>query len=142
MLDTNVISEIRKGQRCHQNVRAWFHRVNDADLYLSVIALGEIRRGIEILRRKDGSGAEALENWLNTLKTHYSERILNIQAAVADEWGRLDSLRSFAPANGLIAATALVHGLTLVTRNTSDFKGCPVRLLNPFDKESSGMRQA
>ncbi len=132
LLDTNVISEVRKRKRCDRHVRRWWDQVRDRQLHLSVLVLGEIRKGIEGVRGKNPEQAEALENWLSTVYTAFEGRILGIDSAVAEEWGRMNARRSLPILDGLIAATAKVHGLTLVTRNVDDVAGSGVRLLNPF----------
>ena len=101
-------------------------------LFLSVLVLGEIRQGIEQKRKRDAQSAHILELWLNGLETTFADRLLAIDSSVADAWGRLNALRPMPVADGLLAATALVHGLTLVTRNTDDFAKTRVSLLNPF----------
>ena len=133
LLDTNVISEIRKGRRCDAEVANWFAGVAEEELYLSALVLGEIRRGAELARhRGDRQQADTLGYWLQAINQRFSERILPIDDAVADRWGRLSSRRPIPIIDGLLAATALVHDFTLVTRNTSDVQGLDVKLLNPF----------
>lgn len=133
LIDTNIISELRKGDRCDANVAAWFAGVMDAQLFLSVLVLGEIRRGAEILRRRDAIGASAIDRWLSQVRHAFVGRILPVDAAVADEWGRIGSTRTLPTTDGLLAATARVNGLTLVTRNTKDVKGLGADLLDPFE---------
>ena len=132
LLDTNVVSELRKGPRGHPNVVAWFSGVDDGDLCLSVLVVGEIRSGIEAIRRRDGVKASALERWLARLVRDHGERILPVDRAVAEEWGRLSAARSVSVVDTLLAATARVHGLTLVTRNVRDVKWTGVSCVNPF----------
>ena len=131
LVDTNVISEARKPNG-HPNVRAWFGSVRGIDLYLSVLVIGEIRQGIERLRRRDASQADVYEAWLAMLRRDYADRILPITGEVAEEWGRINVPDPVPAIDGLLAATAKVHGLTLVTRNTTDIARTGVRLLNPF----------
>ena len=133
LLDTNVISEVRKGGRCNGRVAAWFAGVRDADLFISVIVTGEIRKGVERLRRRDPRQAEILERWLEEIVQSYADRVLPIDARVADAWGRLGAVRPVPVIDGLLAATARVHEMTLVTRNASDVDGLGVAVLNPFD---------
>src|SRR5881396_2447566 len=111
LLDTNVVAELRKGERCDRHVDAWFENVADEDLFLSVIVVGEIRGGIEALRRRDPPAAEALDAWLARLVSRHTERILIVDQAVAEEWGRIDARTPLPDADGLLAATAQVHGL-------------------------------
>jgi predicted nucleic acid-binding protein len=130
LLDTNVISEIRRGR--DPNVAAWASEVADADLYVSVLTLGEIRKGIERLRGRDPHRAEVFAAWLEQLRDHFADRILSIDDWVAEEWGRLNAPAERKTVDSLIAATARVHDLTVVTRNTADFGACDVTLLNPW----------
>ena len=131
LLDTNVISEVRK-PKGNAGVKAWISSVDGEELHLSVLVLGEIRRGIEILRRTDQAQAEVHELWLQSLTSNYNDRILPITRRIATEWGRVN-VPDYAPiVDGLMAATAKVHDMTLVTRNTADVKRTGVRLLNPF----------
>jgi len=130
LLDTNAVSEIRRGR--DQRVRAWVSEVADADLHLSALTLGEIRKGIELLRDRDPAQAEVFASWLNELRTRFADRIVPIDDRVAEEWGRLNAAAPRNTIDGLIAATARIRGLTVVTRNTDDFEGCGVPLLNPW----------
>jgi len=132
LLDTNAVSEIRRGR--DQWVRAWVSEVADADLHLSVLTLGEIRKGIELLRDRDPAQAEVFASWLNELRTRFADRIVPIDDRVAEEWGRLNAAAPRNTIDSLIAATARIHELTVVTRNTGDFEGCGVPLLNPWDE--------
>ncbi len=132
LVDTNVISEIRKGNRCNPGVSAWYATVTDGDLFLSVLVLGEIRKGLELIRARDPQQAQALETWLDTITEAFGERALPIETAIADEWGCLNAIRPVPVIDGLLAATAKVHGLTLVTRNEADVAGLGAAVLNPF----------
>ncbi|MBI3199448.1 MAG: type II toxin-antitoxin system VapC family toxin [Rhodospirillales bacterium] len=132
LIDTNVISEVRKGQRCNANVAAWYASIDDGDLHLSVLVLGEIRKGIELARPRDTSKAEALETWLASVDAAFDGRILPIDRAVADEWGRMSGRRPVSTIDGLLAATAKVHRLTLVTRDEAGVAGLGAKVLNPF----------
>jgi toxin FitB len=132
LLDTNVISELRK-KNPNGNVLAWYDTVRSEQLHLSVITLGEIRLGVERLRRRDAVQAGQLELWLNTLRTAYRDRIVPVDGPVADEWGRISVPDPLPVMDGLLAATAAVHGWTLVTRNVTDVQRSGVGLLNPFD---------
>jgi toxin FitB len=133
LLDTNVISELRKGQRCHPRVAAWMASVPDHALYLSVLVIGEIRRGIERIRQRDVQAATVLETWLIQVVTQHQDRILTVTCEVAETWGRMNAIRSYSTVDSLLAATAQVHGLTLVTRNVTDIAGTGVAYLNPFE---------
>jgi predicted nucleic acid-binding protein len=132
LLDTNVVSELRKGERANPGVRAWFVALPAADAFLSVLTVGEIREGVERLRRRDPGAAQALEQWLTGLVRHYADRILPVDAPVADRWGRLRARRSLPVIDSLLAATARQHHLTITTRNERDFARLDVDVLNPF----------
>ena len=132
LLDTNILSELYKGPKCDIAVAAWAHSAGDDNLFISVLVLGEIRKGIEKLRGRDRARAAELEEWLGSLPTQFADRILGVDQAVADVWGHLGVRRSLAFVDSLIAATALTHGLTLVTRNEADVRGLSVAVLNPF----------
>jgi len=136
LLDTNVVSEIRRGR--DPNVAAWAGEVGDAELYLSVLTLGEIRKGIERLRERDPDQAEVFAAWLEQLRDHFADRILSIDERVAEAWGRLNAPAERKTVDSLIAATARVHDLTVVTRNITDFEGCEVTLLNPWQPQRHG----
>lgn len=131
LLDTNVVSELRKGDRADARLRGWFASVDDADLFTSVLVFGEIRRGIESLRRRDESGALAIEQWLVRMAVGFGDRVLPIDVRVADRWGYLSVPDPIPTVDGLLAATALVHDMTLVTRNTKDVATTGVRTLDP-----------
>lgn len=131
LVDTNVLSELRKGDRANEGVRSWFASAEDDDLFTSVLVLGEVRRGIESIRRRDAPAALALEQWLSRLTATFSDRVLPVDAQVADRWGRLNVPDPIPTVDGLLAATALAHDLVLVTRNTRDVAPTGVRLLNP-----------
>ena len=132
LIDTNIISEIRKGVRCDTRVSAWYASVADDDLFLSTLVLGEVRKGVELARRRDASKAVALERWLQDVETAFDGRVLGIDNAVSDQWGRMSAIRPVPIIDGLLAATALVNGLTLVTRNDRDVSGLGAKVLNPF----------
>lgn len=137
LLDTNILSEVRKKERCHPAVARWWSRVDRDEIYLSALVLGEIRRGIELVRSRDPAQAQALERWLNALADGFRERILPVDQPVAEEWGRMNALRTFPVIDGLLAATAKVYDLTLVTRDVDDLAGCGARLLDPFASKSA-----
>lgn len=132
LLDTNVVSELRKGPRADAGVLAWFASVDDADLFLSVVVTGELRQGVERLRLRDAAQAERLNRWLSALMDAYADRILPVDLQVADVWGRLNVPDPVSAVDGLLAATAIVHDLTLVTRNVKDVERTGARIHSPF----------
>jgi len=132
LLDTNVISELRKGERADSHVRRWFAELADEEIFLSVLTIGEIRRGIESARRRDPDSAAALDRWMALLSEAHGERILPIDREIAEEWGRMNVPDPLPVVDGLLAATARVLDLTLVTRNVADVKGSGAELLDPF----------
>ena len=130
LLDTNVVSELRK-LKPHQGVVAWVQNVPEETLHLSAVTIGEIQAGIEITREQDAVKADELSAWLDQVARAYN--LLPMDAATFREWARLMHRRSDTLyEDAMIAATAQVHGLTVVTRNVSDFRGFDVPLLNPF----------
>jgi toxin FitB len=133
LLDTNVLSELRKGPRCNPHVVAWFAPIPHDEIYLSVLVIGEIRRGIERLRSRDPQATAVLEEWLTQVTTGHHGRILAVDHVVAEEWGRMTTVRPLSTVDSLLAATAKVHGLTLVTRNVTDIAATGVAYLNPFE---------
>lgn len=128
-----MLSELRKGERAASAVRTWFGSLGDEQIFLSVLTLGEIRRGIESLRRRDRRAAASLDRWLSGLKERFDDRILGIDEAIAQEWGRLNVPDPLPVVDGLLAATAATAGLTLATRNVSDIESTGVAWINPFD---------
>lgn len=132
LVDTNIIAEVRKGTRCNAKVARWWAGVADTDLFLSVLVLGEIRKGIELVRPRDPAQAAALERWLDAVSRAFAERILPVDQAVADAWGRLNAPHPRPTIDSLLVATAQVHDLTLVTRNLADVDGAGIKLLKPF----------
>jgi hypothetical protein len=127
-----VVSEARK-RAGDANVKRWLRQRSATELFLSVLVVGEIRAGIERLRRHDEEQARALDGWLDVLSSDYVDRILPVTAAVAEEWGRLNVPDPLPVIDGLLAATARVHGLTFVTRNVDDVARTGVRVLDPFE---------
>lgn len=132
LVDTNVLSESRKGQRADPGVVSWFAEVSDDEIYVSVLTVGELRRGVDSIERRDADTARVLNRWLRGLVDGFSERLLPVDKAVAEEWGRMNAAQSLPVIDTLLAATAKVHGLTLVTRNTKDVARTGIRCLNPF----------
>ena len=140
LIDTTVISELRKGARADRRVADWFAGLAEDDLYLSVLTIGEIRTGIERSRRRDRRAAASLERWLHEVLEAHRDRILPVDAAVAEEWGRLNVPDPLPVVDGLLAATATVHGLVLATRNVKDLRRTGVQLLNPIEASRSERR--
>jgi toxin FitB len=134
LLDTNIVSELRKGNLCNAGVRAWMENAAPDEMYLSVLVLGEIRKGIELIRIRDQAQAVALEKWLEGISTRFSDRILSVDERVADRWGRLGLRKPVPTLDAMQAATALVHDLTVVSRDEDGFRGSGVRFVNPFSR--------
>jgi predicted nucleic acid-binding protein len=132
LLDTNIVSELRRGTRTEPGLLAWFDEQPARSLFMSVLTVGEIRQGIEQLRRKDPGQAGLLDRWLYGLTQYYEDRMLYVDGAIVEEWGRLRARRALPVVDALLAATARVHDLTLVTRNVRDFRATAVRVLNPM----------
>lgn len=135
LIDTNVASEARKGSRANRGVIRFFHEAKSANhsVYISVISIGELRRGIELLRHRGDTGAgNALEDWLTDLLQDYQSRILDFDEDASQVWGRLCVPDPAHAIDKQIAAIALVNDLILVTRNLRDFARTGVRLFNPF----------
>jgi toxin FitB len=136
LLDTNVVSEARKGARANEGVRRFLAQVRrvQAAVFLSVVTVGELRRGVELIRgRGDVAQAGRLESWLDATLAAYSEAILPIDVEVAQLWGRLRAPRPEHALDKFIAATALIHDLAVVSRNACDFAGTGARCIDPFD---------
>jgi len=132
LLDTNILSELRKGVRCDPNVANWAAKESGQAHYISVLSLGEIRKGIELLRKKSPADCIPFEIWLQKLQSDYANCTITISAEIAGRWGELSALRPLPVIDSLLAATALEHGLTLATRNTKDFDGLGISIVNPF----------
>ncbi|GDY23815.1 twitching motility protein PilT [Verrucomicrobiota bacterium] len=134
LLDTNILSEIRKEKRCDPGVREWFAVNAGEEFFVSVLVLGEIRQGIERIRPRDPEQALALEKWLLWIATEFHDRVLPVDSQVADQWGRLGVQQPVPILDAYQAATALVHGLRVVSRDEPGFRGTGVTVINPFSK--------
>ena len=132
LLDTNIISEIRKRERAHPNVANWVAQTPVKEIGTSVVVLAEIRRGIELKRRHDPEQAAALDRWFAQMRMRLADRVLPVDEPIADAWARFSAPDPLPLIDGLLAATAKVHGLTLVTRNAADVARTGVAVLDPF----------
>jgi toxin FitB len=132
LLDTNIISEIRKRDRAHPNVVDWVARTPAEEIGTSVLVLAEIRRGIELKRRSDPDQAKSLDRWFAQMRSRLADRVLPVDEPVADAWALLGIPNPLPLIDGLLAATAKVHDLTFVTRNIADIAAAGVSLLDPF----------
>ncbi len=133
LIDTNIISQVRKGDRCDPAVAPWWAGIAEDDLWLSALVLGEIRKRVELARRRDPRKAHALEAWLGDMIASFPDRGLPVDTAVAEEWGRMNAIRPAPVIDALLAATAKINRLTLVTRNAADVAGLGADALNPFE---------
>ena len=133
LIDTNVISEFRKKERCNPNVRQWFETVEERNIFLSVLVVGELRCGIERIKRKDPQAAFHLDNWLQEVVDNYSNRIFPVTQEIAEAWGTMNVPDPVSTVDGLLAATAKIHNCILVTRNVKDICRCGVDFYNPFE---------
>lgn len=131
LLDTVVLSETRKRSR-DPSVVTWLSQQRDADLFLSVVTIGEIERGIAQQQTRNPDFAKTLSKWLDRVLTLYGDRILPVDTATARRWGELSAAHGDNGADLLIAASALTHGLTVVTRNERHFRPTGVDVCNPF----------
>jgi predicted nucleic acid-binding protein len=136
LLDTNVISEVRR-TKPDPHVRAWIAGLSPGQVFFSALTIGELRRGAARLRTRDEDRAAGFDSWVDELEDDYGERILPVTLEIATRWGRLELVRPLPVVDTLIAATAIVHGLTVATRNTKDFADTGVPVYNPFP--DSGM---
>jgi hypothetical protein len=132
LIDTNVLSELRKRERQNPHVASWYATTEADELFLSVLVVGEVRRGIESLARRDPATSRALDAWLRVVLGSFADRILPVTTEIAQRWGHLSAPKQVPIIDGLLAATAQVHGLVLVTRNVKDFVGSGTVVLDPF----------
>lgn len=132
LVDTNVLSELRKRSRAHTGVLDFFSTADPDSLFLSVLTLGELRKGVEKIRRRDPEAAHALDAWITGILHDYESRILGIDHQIAEVWGEMNAGDPLPVVDSLLAATAKVHRLALVTRNVSDFDRSGVPILDPF----------
>lgn len=131
LLDTNVLSEIKRG-RGDARVKSWFAKADSGALFTSVMVVGEIRRGIELIRRRDASQVAGFEAWLAQLQQEFGERVLPITQEIAEEWGRLNVPDPLPTIDALLVATARVLDLTIVSRNIRDIGRGGARVLDPW----------
>lgn len=131
LLDTDILSAIRRKQR-DQNLEKWLLSINSLDVYISVVTIGEVERGITQQRRNNPEFAEDLQRWLDTILQRYQQRILPLSISIAQRWGRLSAELGHNSADLMIAATALEHNLIVATRNARHFEPTQVGLINPY----------
>jgi toxin FitB len=136
LVDTNVLSELRKGNRCNRAVREWASTLADEEIFISVLTIGEIRRGIESIRRRDLKASAALDSWLARIHATHSARLIGVDHAIAEEWGRMSVPNPPPVVDGLLAATAKMLGLTLATRDIGDVEPTGVPCVDPFAFEA------
>ncbi len=133
LVDTNVLSELRKNSRCDENVLNWFDSTEKRNIYISVLTIGEVRKGIEKIQKRDQVAAKSLEKWLQEIEKNAQGRILPVTNAIANRWGIINAGDPLPVIDSLLAATAIEHDLTLVTRNIADVQRSGAKLLNPFE---------
>lgn len=132
LVDTNVLSELRKRNRAESNVVAWFRERKAQELFLSVLTVGELRQGVERIHRRDPTSARMLETWLRRTVDEFGNRIIGVDQAIAERWGRLGIPDPIPAIDALIAATALERNLVVVTRNVKHMARTGARHVNPF----------
>ena len=133
LLDTNVVSELRKRERASAKVRAWLQAHRTEEFWLSVLVVGELRRGVELVARRDHAAASALRAWLDSTVHDYADRILPVTLTISERWATLSVPDPIPVIDGLLAATAIEHHLILVTRNVGDVGSTGAEVVNPFD---------
>lgn len=133
LVDTNVVSEARRGSK---PAVAWLRSVNSASVHLSTLTLGEIMRGVALKQKSDPKAAGRLAEWLRKIRHDHADRILPVTNPISVEWGRIAAIRPRGDIDGLIAATAIVHDLILVTRNVADFEDTGASVVNPWAVET------
>jgi toxin FitB len=131
LLDTNVLSASRR-LRGNEGVHAWMDATPGEDMRISVLTLGEIAKGIALVARRDAAASSSLGSWFADVRLAFAGRTLTIDGSIAETWGNLAAVRTLPVVDGLLAATAIVHGLTLVTRNARDVAGTGVAVLDPW----------
>ena len=136
LLDTNVLSELRRGLQADRNVLAWDHAVDETERFTSILVIAELMKGAQLRSRRDVGGSAVLEQWIGRIIEEFAHRILTVDITVSSIWARLMAQRARPPIDMLIAATAIAHGYHLVTRNVADFDGTGVQLINPWTYES------
>ena len=134
LLDTNVVSELRKGARADPSVTSWYDGIEDNAVYLSVLVVGELSRGVERIRRRDEVSAHKLNLWLDGIVEDFAARVLPVTEPIARIWGGFGVPDPIPTVDGLLAATAKHHGLILVTRNIRDVASTGVAVMNPFER--------
>ena len=133
LLDTNVVSELRKSGRGDTHLRHWFSAHRDDEFWLSVLVVGELRRGVELIARRDAPAAQTLRTWLESIASEFSDRILPVTMAISERWALISVPDPVPVVDGLLAATAIEHKLTLVTRNVADVSRTGAAFVNPFE---------
>jgi predicted nucleic acid-binding protein len=132
LLDTNVLSELRRGRNADANVIAWFAALPAEQGFTSVVVLGEIRRGIELIARRDKRQADGIERWYAVIRQRLANRVMAVDETVMTVWSKITVPDMLPAYDGLIAATALVHGMTVATRNAVDYRRVGVHVIDPW----------
>ena len=132
LLDTNVVSEFRKRQRADANVKNWLEQNKGGEFWLSVLVVGELRRGVELVSRRDPDSGAVLRAWFDSVVKDYGDRILPVTIEIGERWAMISQQDPVPVVDGLLAATAIEHDLVLVTRNVADVERTGARLINPF----------